>query len=347
MSFLQDQYFVEDGPGFHRPENEGGLLKSYFITGRKNGLAAYKPWQKEGDANKQSITSLHEAVRGHSDSMANVLDGLDPDTKKKIQAAHKSPVVDHEAVTFGIRSSSNGINLMSDSIEKDFLSKHSLSPSTSPTRGHNLQKQLVKTPLPYPRLSATFNFTYGMTLNEALMRDAMRASNDNQLVKLMHEKKIQKEYFFNPPLHWWSLNFLDEEKKDERKSYANEIEMDENYNSRIRKDQHRIEAKYRDEGFKGFKLNPKVTTFASPKLHFLFDVITSAFTLIVLVVSSILFFYKDFPLSLMIVIPVCALAMLGMLLYQCFRFSPTKFPRKISRCATAQAEKENSDTGMS
>lgn len=337
--FLRGQYEVEEGEGITRFD-DGAFLKSYFITGRKNGLSGYKPWQKEGDnGSKHSITSLNDVVMKHSDSIADVLVGLSPETKQKIAA---NGDIDHKDVHFALQTKTNSFTVDQDgvdNIEKEYLSQSS--PTTSPTGG-KLQKQFAKTPLPYPRLSATFNFTYGMTLNEALMRDAMRASNDNQLVKLMHEKKIQREYFFNPPLHWCSLNFIDE---DDRKKNKTEIEMDDYAENRKKKDlQISTEAKYRDEGFKGFKLNPKVTTFASPKVHFLFDVITCAFTLIVLTISCVCFFYDEFPVSLMAVIPVCILAMLCMLILKCIKFSPSNFPKNISQC-TVPVDKENSETG--
>merc|ERR1711962_369239 len=108
-------------------------------------------------------------------------------------------------VTFALSKSSKSRKSDTSSAEQTFLS-----PTVSP-HADRVPKHLMKAPLPFPKMSTpAFSYTYGATITE---RDAMRASNDNQLVKLMHEKEIQKEYFFNPPLHWISLNFIDEEEK--------------------------------------------------------------------------------------------------------------------------------------
>ena len=334
--FFGDQYELIDGNGI---EYSGGKLNSYFIACRKNGLSAYKPWQKdrEKSTERQSVTSLQGDFGKRTDSVANVIDGLDVETKKKfaeVAAISKSSLsINKLDVGFSLHNHNAARSSSEDSIENEFLSKSVSSPS-SPS---HLQEAFSKTPLPYPRLSATFNFTYGLTLNEALMRDAMKASNDNQLVKLMHGKKIQREYFFNPPLHWWSLTFIDEVKVDKR-----ENDEDVNNYQHSKNVKNITEAKYRDEGFKGFKLNPKVTTFASPKVHFLFDVVTSALILVGIVIVCILLFFKNFPSTLIAFIVCCLIAMLALLIFQCYKFSPSKFQRKISRCA---ALPENSELG--
>lgn len=323
LAFLEDSYTIEDGKGIERAENDGGgILKTYFIVKRNNGLSHFKPWKKEGDSLKNSVTSLQEP-------------------SPKGRHGKNDKVVDHGNVRL------EGINTQTDEdLEKAYLTNEnslSLYSNASPTKG-NLQKHLAKTPLPFPRLSATFNFTYGITLNEAFMRDAMRACNDNQLVKLMQEKKIQKEYFFNPPLNIWDLNFKDPPPKEE----SNDLEMTspsyQNSCNDKKENQQKVESKYRDEGFKGFKLNPKVITFASPKVHFMFDVIICAITLIITIIAGLMLFHPNLGelTGFIISIVVCLLAMIGLLCYQCIKFSPSRFPKRISRCA---GPTEISETG--
>lgn len=285
-----------------------------------------KPWKKDGDTLKSSLNSLQDSPLKNENSKNN------------------TKISDTEDVRLDIVKSSKFV-VADDTIEKTFLAKRALSPTMSPTKG-NLQKQLVKTPLPFP---ATFNFTYGITLNEALRRDAMRASNDNQLVKLMHEKKIQKEYFFNPPLSIWNLNFMDVRENREEEEETNDIEMTPyaNSNNRDEKQQQSTESKYRDEGFKGFKLNPKVITFASPKVHFMFDVATCAVTLFITVIAGFLLFHNNLEehSALITVIVICLLGMICLLVYQFMKFSPSRFPKKITKCA-APPEKEISENGI-
>ena len=336
LSFLNDLYTVEDGDGISRPENEGGALKSYFIVDRKVDILSCKFWNKDADDLPNSLSSLQDAAvknatQGNDTHNENTNNGH---VKKSKQADVN---VDNEDVHLeGLNSSK--YSLGDDNTEKLYMAKRMLSPTKT-----NLQKQLAKTPLPFP---ATFNFTYGITLNEALRRDALRASNDNQLVKLMHKKKIQKEYFFNPPLKIWSLNFKDVTKED---NDNDDIEMTQIINAKNREEnqQQSTESKYRDEGFKGFKLNPKVTTFASPKVHFLIDIVACTTTLFTMTTAGLLLFrenLKDLDVVIAVII-ICLFAMLCLLVYQCMKCSPSLFPTKISKCA-ALPDKENSENGL-
>jgi len=349
-SFLNDMYDLEEGPGIQRLEKDKDhkevytKLRTMFIESRKYDTSMYKTWQKNMPPERfdGSLTSINEAVeKEHSGSLGNVLDGLGSETKKKLKnvKVSQSPVHDNE-----INISMNSIHrkevtLADDQVEKDFLQKTTVSPPMSPNGpASHLQKHLTKTPLPYPRFSATFNFTYGMTLNEALMRDALRASNDNQLVKLMHGKKVQKEYFFNPPLQFLSLRFKDND-------HDSKMTVDLSKNDIRQKHSPSLEQQYREDCFKGFKLNPQVTTFASPKVHFLFDIIVVALTLILMVIATLLFFREPIPFGLIIFTPLCLLIMFTVLLVQCIRFSPHNFPPQISNCAHPSLdERENSYT---
>lgn len=334
LAFLDDNYDVEDGKGIERAENDGGgSLQTYFISGRKNGLSHYKPWRKENEVIKTSDSNLQEVTPLRHDSLANVLEGMKNKHNGKFEK-----LTDPENVHI------QGMNASEDDLEKAYLATEnsiSLSPTISPTKGK--QKHIAKAPLPFPKLSATFNFTYGITLNEALMRDAMRASNDNQLVKLMQEKKIQKKYFFNPPLNIWNLNFTDVPPKEE----ARDIELTSPYQSssdKLKEKQLSTESKYRDEGFKGFKLNPKVITFASPKVHFLFDVLTCAFTLIITLIAGLVLFNDELSnlkgfIAAVILCFIAAVVLVGFQLVKCW---PSRFPKRISKCA---GPSENSETG--
>lgn len=319
---------MEDGKGTERADNDGGgSLQTYFIIDRKNGLPHFKPWRKENETVKPSSSDdsdLQEPFR--HDSLANVLEGMKNKHNGKFE---KLTAADPDNVHL------QGMNASEDDLEKAYLATEnsiSLSPSISPTKAK--QKHIAKAPLPFPKLSATFNFTYGITLNEALMRDAMRASNDNQLVKLMQEKKIQKKYFFNPPLNIWNLNFTDSPPKEEKK----DIEMTSPYqNSAGKGKQEKVstESKYRDEGFKGFKLNPKVITFASPKVHFLFDVLTCAFTLIITIIAGVVLFNDtlDDLIGYIVASILCFVAAACLVGFQLAKFMPSRFPKRISKCA--------------
>lgn len=339
LASLEENYTIEDGKGIERAENDGGgTLKTYFIVNRKSGASYFKPWRTEDDKVKSSQSSLHEAPPHRNDSLANVLEGIKSKHNGKLER-----LADPETVRL------DGVNTSGDDdLEKTYLAKEtslSMSPKFSSSKGQ--QKQLAKAPLPFPKPSATFNFTYGITLNEALRRDAMRASNDNQLVKLMQEKKIQKEYFFNPPLNMWYLNFKDPPKPAKEEENSKDIEMtsyQNNVNDKKEKQQS-TESKYREEGFKGFKLNPKILTFASPKVHFMFDVITCAVTLIITIIAGVMLFHPhlgSLP-GFIVAIVICLLAMVGLLAYHCVKFSPSRFPKRISKCA---APMEISETGM-
>ncbi|XP_047126448.1 adenylate cyclase type 9 [Hydra vulgaris] len=320
--YFKDQYVLLDGDGI---EYSGGKLSSYFISCRKNGISAYKPWQKTSDFNKRN------------GSVSNIIDHLDVESKSincQVATSKSSLSINKVDVSFSIHNHITPQSDSDDSIENEFLSK-SISTLSSPS---HFQENLPKKNTNFSKSSATFNFSYGLALNEALMRDAMKASNDNQLVKLMHGKKIQREYFFNPPLHWWSLTFIDEVKVDKKENDENEDDVNISQKTKIVKNI--TEAKYRDEGFKGLKLNPKVTTFASPKVHFLFDVVTSAIILIGVIIVCILF-YKNFPTTLAILIGCSVLIMLSLLVLKCYKLSPSKFQGKMSTCA---ANPENSST---
>ena len=93
----------------------------------------------------------------------------------------------------------------------------------------------------------------GGTINEALARFRLRTSNDRELVALI---KDNENSFANPPLVTGSLWFRDRS----------------------------LEKSYHEEGQDTTLLSPTVTTFASPKVNFLFDVFTSNLVYVCVVV---------------------------------------------------------------
>ena len=338
LKFLNDEYTTEEGDGISRAPDQGHL-KTYFIVARKNGVAGIKPWQLE-KRQRDSNSSLRQAIKSGLNASSENIDCSKGDKvtcKKKEDKARQtniSPVHDSKVSTSDVQVSvQDGISpdtqkavkktkfavAEDDSIEMSYLGK-TQSPLQSPLPKLHMAHQLIKTPLPFQGL----NFSCGLTLNEALMRDAVRASNDQQLVNLMHDKKTQKVYFFNPPLTPVISQF---------QSKA-------------------VEEKYRRECFKSFKLNPKVTTFASPKVHYFFDVITSTMLFIFILIVCFLFFtLKQPPVSLIVLTPMCALIIVVVLIVHCLRTSAITAccPNKFDNCVTApkvEEDRENSVTSQ-
>ncbi|XP_047126446.1 adenylate cyclase type 9 isoform X3 [Hydra vulgaris] len=287
LESLNDQYFVEEGLGI---TYSNVFFKSYFILSRKNGLDSYKPWLNDD-----------YALRTHTDSIAQNDYEFSNFTKKKkevngvIETLHESHCeTNHDGIEVTIRS------------------------STSNNRGENKCIQSnTETLFQRQQFDNTFDVTYGMAVTESCLRETMRASDDNQLVKLIREKKKQKEYFFKPLLRWWTLTFID---VPDEKDVENEVE---GLPKKI-KEENKMEKMFREEGFKHFKLNPKVLTFASPNVNYIFDIITNAFNLIGIVIATILLFFANMPNSLVACISVCLLCMFLILFYQTSKLMPQK-----------------------
>lgn len=329
LKFLEGQYVVEKGEGMSISK-DGQTLPTYFIASRKNDVSGNKPWQRE-KAHRDSDSSLRQAIKS----------GMNPskdEHRKKVKhdnqtcISPKSDKSNPNEVAFYIddgedmqvyqeqmlRQKSYSV-AEDDSIELNFLGK-SLEKGTqsppSPSKPHlRIAQNLAKTPLPFQRLNAQLNFT----LNDAFMRDALRELNDKQLVKLMRRKKTQKEYFTNPPLTMFKKNF--------------NIES--------------VEMKYRKECFKDFKLHPKVTTFASPKIHFFFDVITATLLFLINVVVCYLVF-RPAPATLIILTPIVGVIMFALLLVRCIRASAMAACCPTKSCAEqfSELEKENSTSSQ-
>ena len=301
---MNDQYFVEEGLGI---TYSNGFLKSYFILSRKNGLDSYKPWLNE-----------EYAFRTHADSIVqndyellNVSKRMNEGTETLVPLPENDEYrcieANHEGIDLHVQTptpvTSNGDE------KKRFSSIRG--------DGKSFQRTITEGLFHRPHFDNTFDFTYGMAVADSRLRETMRASDDTQLVKLIREKKIQKEYFFKPPLRWWTLTFIDE---PDEKDTENEVE------GRLKKikTENVMEKKFREEGFKHFKLNPKVLTFASPNVNFIFDIITNAFNLIGIVIATVLLFHVNIPTSLVALISVCLLCMFTILFYQTSKLMPHK-----------------------
>ena len=324
LKFLEDQYVVEKGEGISI-NKDGETLPTYFIVSRKNGVAGNKPWQRE-KAHRDSDSSLRQAIKS----------GMNPskdEHKKRVRndsltcVSPKNEKASPNEVAFYIddgedmqmyqeqmlRKKSYSV-AEDDSIELNFLGKSQVgaqSPPSPPKPQLRIAQNLAKTPLPFQRLNAQLNFT----LNDAFMRDALRELNDKQLVKLMRRKKTQKEYFTNPPLTVVKKNFNVEH----------------------------LEMKYRKECFKDFKLHPKVTTFASPKIHFFFDVITVTLLFLINLIVCYLVF-RPVTTTLVILTPIVAVIMFALLLVRCIRASAMAACCPAKKCTEelSELEKENS-----
>ena len=327
LDFLEDQYVVEKGEGISTNKDDQ-ILPTYFIVSRKNGVPGNKPWQRE-KAHRDSDSSLRQAIKS----------GMNPskdEHRKKVKhdnqtgVSPKSDKANPNEVAFYIddgedmqvyqehilRQKSYSV-AEDDSIELNFLGKSqgAQSPPSPPKPQLRIAQNLAKTPLPFQRLNAQLNFT----LNDAFLRSDVRELNDKQLVKLMRRKKTQKEYFTNPPLTVFKKNFK-----------VPSLEM-----------------KYRKECFKNFKLHPKVTTFASPKIHFFFDVITATLLFLINVVVCYLVF-RPAPATLIILTPIVGVIMFALLLVRCIRASAMAAccPTKSCTEQLSELEKENSTSSQ-
>lgn len=327
LKFLEDQYVVEDGEGLKLNKDEE-KLKTYLIDYRKNGLSGNKPWQRE-KAHRDSDSSLRQAIKSgmtpkdeqgqkHKHGSQSCVSPKNDKTHPNEVAFYIDDGEDMHAYQQQMLRQKSYSVAEDDSIELNFLGKGQTgaqSPPSPPKPHSRIAFNLAKTHLPFQRLNAQLNFT----LNDAFMRDALRDLNDQQLVKLMRKKQTQKEYFTNPPLTKVKMNFNVEG----------------------------LETKYRKECFKDFKLHPKVTTFASPKIHFFFDVVTATLLFLINVVVCYLVFRPP-PATLIVLTPIVCLIMLLLLLFRCFRVSAMTACCPDRKCTEpfSDMDKENSTSSQ-
>eukprot|EP00794_Sanderia_malayensis_P007609 gene7609-8449_t len=327
LKFLEDQYEVEEGDGINL-NKDNQSLNTFFIVSRKNEASGYKPWRRE-KAQRDSNSSLRQAIKSglnpkndssgkKSKNNQNCMSPKEDRCSANDFAFHIECDDDIQAYQKQMLKQQSFSIAEDDSIELNFLERRPSGAQSPPSPKPRLRiaQNLAKTPLPFQRLNTQLNFT----LNDAFMRGKIRDLNDQQLVKLMRNKETQKEYFTNPPLTKFNLNFNVETQEE----------------------------KYRKECFKDFKLHPKVTTFASPKVHFFFDVVIATIMFVINTCVCYLYFKKP-PVTLIVVTPIVALIMLVILVVRCFRASAMNAccpDKKCSNVTAMDLDKENSTSSQ-
>ena len=236
--FLNDQYIVEDGNGGSRhPALEG--QKTYFIKGRVNGIK--KPLKLK------SLSSASNNVQ-HS-----------PKTKKQVTIS-----VDE--------------NVVSPSLDNMVSNNHGDYFENGPSSKSNLKNRVKAAASELEHLSSSSVEESGsadedtpgiskdqllhFSLDEALMRDTFKASNDLQLVNLMSDKKAHQDYFRHSSVSRITLQFRNKE----------------------------LEERYQSEGQDCTLLNPSVKTFASPRVNFFIDVLLSNIVYIAILAMCLVVF---------------------------------------------------------
>ena len=130
----------------------------------------------------------------------------------------------------------------------------------------------------------------GGTINEAIARFRLRTSNDRELVALI---KDNENSFANPPLVTGSLWFRDRS----------------------------LEKSYHEEGQDTTLLSPTVTTFASPKVNFLFDVFISNLVYVCVVILCLIMLNTVDGISIAVNYIVFALTFLLEIFFLIFNIS--------------------------
>ena len=280
-SFLNDQYIVVDGDGASRHHSLEGQ-KTYFIAGRVNGMkkptklklsaVAANNVQQSPKMKKQVTISVDENVvspppanmvpNNHGEHVEN-----GPTSKGNLK--HKKAAVANPELEY-ISSCSVEESCSDDtsSGEKAKLEQH--------------QSQIVD-----------------FSLNEAFMRDSLKASNDLQLVNLMGSDKAHEVYFRHSAVSRITLHFTDKE----------------------------VEKRYQSEGQDCTLLNPSVTTFASPRVNFFIDVLLSNIVYVA-IVATCLAVFQPIPLQNKILSPISFLVELTLFVLCLAR----AFPKLFSDC---------------
>ncbi|KAK3749981.1 hypothetical protein QZH41_007301 [Actinostola sp. cb2023] len=140
----------------------------------------------------------------------------------------------------------------------------------------------------------------GISFPEALTRATLRTSNDQQLVDLMSEQKIDDEYY-HASLKGLLLQFVDKN----------------------------FERQYQNEGQYCTLLNPSVTTFASPKVNFFADVLLSNIVYIIISILCFVLFKPTIPVSKIILFPLALLIEVTLFVLNYARAFPQRFPQWV------------------
>lgn len=277
LNFLDGHYIVEDGNASSRYQGLEGI-KTYFIVGRKNGMKKpmhllHPSGRKKKPANLNSINvSMNENASHYSSPQEN---------KKHVKISEQvtsSDVMvnsDSNISSQGESSSDNGPKILKgnlkgnlkvkhEAIEMDYCSGTSIRSDDDDEESNGRVPGDQRSPQ-----------VLGLSLNEALMRDALRTNNDQQLVKLMSQERTSDEYFHRS-MNPCTLQFHDRE----------------------------TEKRYQNEGQDCTLLNPSVTTFVSPRVNFFLDVLLSNIIYVVIMCLGFLLYNKPVPLAVKVLSPI-------------------------------------------
>lgn len=291
LSFLKDHYITEDGHGEDRHPGLKGIT-TYFIKGRKNGMQKPHFEPANSHSNKQSLgaASSSNNVPGSPKIKKHVKISEDVSVSERNFSSNSNLSNPEESVSENGPRKGN-LKTRPDKIELDYLSSD---PGGKIDDDEESRHKMVGKGI---ERGASQYEILGISFPEALTRDTLRTSDDQQLVDLMSEKGIGDEYYhadFN------SITLQFNKKK--------------------------FEQQYQKEGQDCTLLNPSVTTFASPKVNFFTDVLLSN---IVYIIISILCFvlFKPIPLSRVILFPLALLIEITIIVLNYARAFPQKCPQ--------------------
>ena len=293
LKFLAGHYIVEDGHGCARHSSLEGI-KTYFIVGRKNGMK--KPMNLLHPGGRWKKSTNLEAVTANA--RVNASHPSQKGKKKHVKIMEEATDIlnsDSNISSHGESCSENGSKALKgnlknkhDVIEMDFLSHSGISVKSD-------EEDSDANGTPAERRSSQ---VLGMSFNEALMRESLRTSNDQQLVSLMSMARTDEEYF-HTSLNSFTLQFIKRE----------------------------TERRYQNEGQDCTLLNPSVTTFASPKVNFFIDVLLS--NIVYLVITFLGFpLFRPVPLAVIILSPISLLIEVSLFFLTVAR----AFPHLCSTC---------------
>ena len=296
LTFLENHYLVEDGLGNERhPGLEG--IKTYFIVGRKNGM-------------KKPMNLLHPngtKSTSNASSATKVTYVASPKTKKRVKISEEVSSSDQAG------NSDSNLSGLSESVFENGkrIPKGNLKHAKVDT---TIELDLLESEISFrsddeedcvcgsktkPLLERRPSQNLGMSFNDALMRDTLRTSNDQQLVCLMSKVRADEEYF-HASVSLCTMQFHGKE----------------------------LEEMYQNEGQDCTLLNPSVTTLSSPRVSFCIDVLLSNIVFMMLSTISFLLF-KTKPLSAIILFAIATVIEITLFLLTFARAFPRLFPERV------------------
>ncbi|EDO47010.1 predicted protein, partial [Nematostella vectensis] len=290
VGFLRDQYIVENGHGETRNAALKGIT-TYFIVGRKNGMK--KPIELL-NANNQSKTPAPIQANTKQSSpkpKKHVKISEDISTSERAFSSDSNMSGQEESVFENGPRKGNLKSTRQDTVEMDYLS------SDGGNLGSDCEDEDSQTMLKKFARRFSQQAFLALSLPEALMRETLRTSNDQQLVHLMSEQGVGDEYF-HAPVSTCTLQFYDKE----------------------------LEQQYQNEGQDSTLLNPSVTTFASPKVNFFTDVLLSNIVFFTICVLCFLLF-NPVSLSMMVLTPLAFIVEITLFFLNFARAFPRRFPQ--------------------